>query len=553
MIKKPESCIDSYKLGHITMYPEGTEQIYCNLIPRSARHFAKSTGSAKAYTGGVVAFGARLAMMDIHETFEMNFFNVPEREVINRFRGIIKPFIGCNSDEVIVEAIRSLHKLGYLPIKVKWLPEGTVVPIGTPVVTVTSTDSKFAWLPGYLETYLSAEYWKRATASTIAKYYRTLCDIYAEMTCDDNLHVDFQCHDFSQRGMSTMEDAIKTGTGHLLFFKGSDSVGSADLINEMYLTEDLIACSVPATEHSVMCLGSANETEEETFRRLLKMYPKGIVSIVSDTWDFWNTITVTASNLKDEILSREADAYGLVKTVFRPDSGVPEDVICGLRVITSLSIEDNNLTNTYAYEVEDKLAYFDGSKYYRVHVSNDIDDYIEDLYIEDGETIPEWEVKGAVECLWDIFGGHENNKGYKVLNPKVGLIYGDSITIPRAKEIFRRLKEKGFASSNIVFGVGSYTYQYITRDTFGFALKATYAVIDNEGFNIAKAPKTDSGKNSALGRLRVDLIDGKYVTKQECTTSEEDGGLLQVGYYNGEFIEELPSFEEIRARARLNL
>lgn len=496
MIKNPLLCIDSYKLGHMTMYPTSTERVYCNLTPRSTRHFDK--GAVPEYNDGlIVSYGARLAMEDIQESFDMNFFNRPLKGVLAEFKEAVLPFVGDNSVEVLLANVTKLHKLGYLPLIVKWIPEGTLIPEGIPMLTITNTDPEFAWLPNYLETYISSETWKRATSATVARMYRKICEDYAIKTCDDSFHIPYQCHDFSCRGMSTMEDAIKTGTGHLTQFQGSDSIGSAQLIKNIYSSMALVACSVPATEHSVMCLGSSSETEVETFRRLIKQYNKGIVSIVSDTWDFWDTITVKALELKDEILAREEDSLGLSKVVFRPDTGNPADVICG----------DSNAP--------------EGSP----------------------------EAKGAIECLWDIFGGTVNNKGYKVLNPKVGLIYGDSITPQRAQDILQRLMDKGFASSNIVFGIGSYTYQYLTRDTLGFAIKATFAVIDGEGYNIFKAPKTDSGKNSAKGLLSVVEKDGVISLLQECTPAQEAKGLLEVGYVNGEFVEIQPSWDDIRERA----
>lgn len=552
MIKNPLLCIDSYKLGHMTMYPTGTEEVYCNLTPRSTRHFDKN--AVPEYNDGlIVSYGVRLAMEDIQESFEMNFFNRPLKGVLAEFKEAVLPFVGDNSIEVLLANVTKLHKLGYLPLIVKWIPEGTLITAGTPMVTIRNTNgTDFAWLPNYLETYISSEIWKRATSATVARMYRKICEDYAIKTCDNSYHIPYQCHDFSCRGMSTMEDAIKTGTGHLTQFQGSDSIGSAHLIKNIYSSMALIACSVPATEHSVMCLGSSSETEVETFRRLIKQYNKGIISIVSDTWDFWDTITNKALELKDEILAREEDSLGLSKVVFRPDTGNPADVICGYTELKSLDVAENNWTNTYLYELNtESYVYKHNGKYYKVYFMNDgYDDSIAELIKDTEDEIPEAEVKGAIECLWDIFGGTVNNKGFKVLNPKVGLIYGDSITPQRAKDILQRLMDKGFAASNIVFGVGSYTYQYLTRDTLGFAVKATYAVIDGNGYNIFKAPKTDSGKNSAKGLLSIIEKDGVITTLQECTKEQEAQGLLEVGFINGEFVEIQPSWDDIRERAK---
>ena len=291
--------------------------------------------------------------------------------------------------------------------------------------------------------------------------------------------------------------------------------------------------------------------ELETFRRILKKYPTGIVSIVSDTWDYWNTITNIAAQLAEDIENRQPDAFGLCKTVFRPDSGDPVDVICGKIILPSLDVEENGFTNTYLHEIdEDSYVYAQDGKYYNVHFINDESDNICELYIEDGDTISVEEVKGSIECLYDTFGGDTNNKGFITLNPKVGLIYGDSITPQRAYKILQRLKDKGFASSNVVFGVGSYTYNYNTRDTLGYALKATYANIDGNGYSVYKAPKTDSGKNSAKGLLKVSLVQGEYILEQEVSLTEEVLGELKLGYVDGEFMEEYPSWEDIRERAK---
>lgn len=203
----------------------------------------------------------------------------------------------------------------------------------------------------------------------------------------------------------------------------------------------MIGVSVPATEHSVMCMGT-EDSELETFKRLIcELYPSGVVSIVSDTWDFWRVITEFTVALKPEILARQPNALGLAKLVFRPDSGDPVKIICG---------DPDAEVGSPAY-------------------------------------------KGAVECLWEVFGGTTTDQGYKVLNERVGLIYGDSITLDRAQRILEGLEAKGFASNNLVFGIGSFTYNYLTRDTFGFAVKATWGQVNGVGRELFKDPITDSG------------------------------------------------------------
>ncbi|HAP26105.1 MAG TPA: nicotinate phosphoribosyltransferase, partial [Achromobacter sp.] len=150
--------------------------------------------------------------------------------------------------------------------------------------------------------------------------------------------------------------------------------------------------------------------------------------------------------------------------------------------------------------------------------------------------------------LWDTFGGVQTERGYKLLDPHVGLIYGDSITLTRARDILVRLERKGFASGNVVLGIGSYTYQYLTRDTFGWALKATYAEVNGEPQELVKDPVTDSGvKKSAKGLLRVDQTPDGYVLHDQQTPEQAAGGALAPVFRDGELLVE-QSLAEIRAR-----
>lgn len=283
--------------------------------------------------------------------------------------------------------------------------------------------------------------------------------------------------------------------------------------------------------------------EYDYFDQLLDKYPTGILSIVSDTFDLWSVLTLTLPLLKNKILARDG------KLVIRPDSGDPVDIICG---------------------VNPEFGY-----------SGDKD-------------IPQ--NKGVIELLWDIFGGTINDKGYKVLDSHIGAIYGDSITLIRAKQICERLEAKGFASINIVLGIGSMTYTggettrgeeyWITRDLFGFAMKATYGEITHkcmedrclvhpcdktcvEAREIFKDPITDNGeKKSKKGLLRVqnEQIDSwleagpelmkenkgpedcwELQCKDQCTKEEESTGLLTTVFLDGKLVRET-NLETIRAK-----
>ena len=158
--------------------------------------------------------------------------------------------------------------------------------------------------------------------------------------------------------------------------------------------------------------------------------------------------------------------------------------------------------------------------------------------------------EGVVELLWDTFGGTINEKGYKELVPQIGAIYGDSITMDRATRICEELKKKGFASTNVVLGIGSFTYQYNTRDTFGFAMKATYGEVNGEGRAIFKDPITDDGtKKSAKGLMKIELLDGKYNLKDEVSWEEEQQGEMQEVFRDGKLLVD-HALEDIRKRVR---
>ena len=149
---------------------------------------------------------------------------------------------------------------------------------------------------------------------------------------------------------------------------------------------------------------------------------------------------------------------------------------------------------------------------------------------------------GVIELLWDTFGGYVNEKGYKVLNPKVGAIYGDSITLERAEEICKRLIAKGFSIQNIVFGIGSYTYQMVTRDTYGFAMKATYCEVNGEPRELFKDPITKGNaiKKSAKGLLKVcyDEETCGLVLVDQCDWENEKRGVLKTVFKDGLNIEQ---------------
>jgi nicotinamide phosphoribosyltransferase len=484
---------DGYKTSHNKQYPKGTTLVYSNFTPRSNKYAPKGCNE-------VVVFGPQMVMMQLHETFQREFFSKPKDEVCQEMKSELSMYLGSDYD---VSHFEALHDLGYLPINVKSLTEGTLVPIRVPVLTIYNTHPDFYWITNYLETILSNLLWKPMTSATISHQYRKVLTKWQEKTDKEkSWFIDWQGHDFSMRGMDSVEAVVSSGLGHLTSFMGSDSLPTIWGARKYYGAEGSFCGSVPATEHSVMCAGG-KEDEVETFRRLLDTYPTGILSVVSDTWDLWKVCTEHIVTLKEEILARDG------KLVIRPDSGDPVHILCGV----GYDVHINPLrTNRPDYSIEER--------------------------------------KGVIELLWDVFGGTVNEQGYKVLDAHIGAIYGDSITIDRADEICARLEAKGFASTNVVLGIGSFTYQYNTRDTFGFAMKATYVEVEGEGREIFKDPITDDGtKKSATGLLSVHNHDGEYVLVDRCTWEGEEVSSLQTIYKNGEF-HNTTTLSEIRERLK---
>lgn len=464
---------DGYKADHRRQYPDGTTLVYSNWTPRKSRLEGVEE---------VVFFGLQYFIKKyILEDFEHYFFSRPKDEVVSRYARRINNYLGEN--QVGTAHIAALHDLGYIPMVFKALPEGASVPLRVPMFTMYNTKPEFFWLTNYFETLLSAVIWMPCNSATIAKQYKKLLTSYADKTSSASDFVNWQGHDFSMRGMAGIEAAVTSAAGHLLSFTGTDTIPAIDFLEEYYDADsdsELVGGSVAATEHSVMCMGT-NDGEFETFRRLVcDVYPKGIVSIVSDTWDLWKVLTDYLPRLKEEIVARDG------KVVIRPDSGDPVDILCG---------------NAEGNSAEER--------------------------------------KGVVELLWDVFGGKINSKGYKELDPHIGAIYGDSINLDRAERICKRLQEKGFASTNVVLGIGSFTYQYNTRDTFGFAMKATYGEVNGEGREIFKDPITDDGtKKSARGLIKIIKENNRYILVDRVSREEEQQGELQEVFRDGQLLVE---------------
>lgn len=512
---------DGYKLSHHRQYPDGTSMVYSNWTPRSCKYFPEASE-------GSVVFGIQYLIKEyLIDRFNKDFFDRPKEEAVNEFIRRVDGYVGI--ENVGYEHIAKLHDLGYLPVIIKALPEGSVCPIRCPMLTIRNTEPDFYWVTNYLETLISCALWLPCTSATSARLYKKELKRHASHTgFPEEVNLDFCCHDFSMRGMGSLESAITSGMAHLTSFCGSETIPAIRAAEKYYHAGefgDTIASTVAATEHSVMCAGGEDD-ELGTFKRLINdIYPSGIISIVSDTWDFWKVIEEYLPQLKKDILARDG------RVVIRPDSGDPVDVICGLRT--------NPHYNTRIKE----------GRYY-CNFNPFIDDEEDSCYVE----VSEGEYYGAYYMLGKIFGWNTTSRGFLYPSTKIGLLYGDSITLERQKQIYLRLESANMAACNLVLGVGSYTYQFKSRDSISFAVKATACVIDGELKEIYKHPKTDSGvKNSLRGLISVGKDkDGNYYPIDRQDWNGEGFGYLEVVFKDGELKKEY-TLKEIRNRIKSSL
>ncbi|WAX16463.1 hypothetical protein LC76P1_00026 [Lysinibacillus phage LC76P1] len=578
-VKQPSSTLcDFYKTSHKPCYPEGMTGLYSMMSCRSDKY-----SKVKGFN---VIFGIQAMIQEyLIEHFNDNFFSRPRWAVIQEYQRviyhtIINPFDKSvsNVHEVDASHIGALHDLGYLPIKIKAVKEGTILPVKTPFFTIENTHKDFFWLTNYLETIISTQVWGAITSATTAYKYHQVAKRYAWDTVGNFDHVPFQIHDFSMRGMNGLDAAKISGMAHMLFSKGTDTIPAIHALEAYYgadITKEIVGTSIVATEHSIMSSltpADGNRDETEAYRYLLKNNPSGFMSVVSDTYDFWKVIGEVLPALKDEIMARDG------RLVIRPDSGNPVDIVAGKHFenldyhsyVKSLEDAQEVMKDIIKERVQEETPhgemgenypegefYYKG-KYYRMRLDIFWNRHDKKFYYMDGVSIekfeefePTLEELGLVESLWNIFGGTESSKGYKVLDSHIGVIYGDSITPERAELILERLKAKGFASSNVVFGVGSYTYQFVTRDTHGQAIKATWAEIDDKEVMLFKDPKTDDGtKRSLRGRVAVikHPLDGSIETIDGLTKLQQDstmGDLLETVFEDGE-LKRFQKLSEIR-------
>jgi len=433
---------DFYKVSHKAQYPENVTKVHSVLVARGAS-YNPHISTTEFQWFGYSLFINKLSKWS-EEFFALGLSEV--KELIADYENFLDVRLGGEND---VRHWLDLWSLGKLPVTICAVPEKTISLFQTPLLTIENTDPRFAWLPAFIETSMLSNVWGVTTAANRSWHIRkSIEDKMVGYSEAELAAIDFMGHDFSYRGLMGDEAAMMVGCGHLANFKGSDTIPAIRAMEEVY--GEVTGFSVPATEHSVMCAGG-EATEEETYSRILDTYPSGIVSIVSDTWDYFKVLTETLPSMKNRIMAREG------KVVIRPDSGDPVDIICGTSIF-----KDKGSVNYY-------------------ELTN--------------------EQKGSLRILDEVFGHTLDSAGLKVLDSHIGLIYGDGMNQERIKIMLDTMIACGYSPLNLVFGIGAFTYQLTTRDELGFAFKATAIEVDGEWVNIQKDPKTDQSKKSLTGRF----------------------------------------------------
>lgn len=475
---------DFYKTVHSEQYPKGITKLVSYFTPRMTRIKEEDK---------LIMFGLQSFIKQyLIEYFDDNFFKKSKDEVLNEFNRILKYTLGEGTYKD--EKISDLHTLGYLPLEIKAVKEGTRVPIKVPMIEISNTHDDFAWLVNSIETLMSCSLWHPMISANVGYRYRKLVNKYYEISVDDDVKRARALGDFSMRGQESLESAVRSSAGFCLSFLNTATVPAIPFLETYYncdCTKEEVAFGAISTEHSVMCSNmSVDGNEIDMVKRLLTdIYPNNSFSMVSDSYDYWSLVDDILPKCKKEILEHNGTLF------IRGDSGDPVEVV----------------TETVFH-------------------------------------------------LWDIFGGHVNEKGYKVLDNHVKAIYGDSITLQRAEKIFKTLIEKGFACNNVSLGVGSYSMQCsedndglnpYTRDTFGIAVKATYGEIGDRPLMIFKDPKTDTGnfKKSQRGLCRVFTNEENKVIYEDgfdkATFPHEKENLLKTVFVNGKMVKEY-TLKEVR-------
>lgn len=613
----PVFLTDSYKPSHYGMMVPGITGMYSTLIPRNNKYLRSESNPRilPEYNNDVVVFGIQFLLKDLKEKWEVGFFSRPWFEIEKEILNILNPHIGFSKEDV--KRFEKLHALGYLPLHIKALEEGTVSKLGIPVLTIKNTVDDFYWLPNYLESYILNSMSKPLTVATIVRNLAKVRNDAFEKTSDQP--VDFALHDFSFRGHHNSETAAVAGMAFSLFSKGTDNIPALVYAQKYYNSPNVVGFSIPATEHAVTSSGilmfqnilkeaentsisdlaSKYEMEAktveiglqkckqlverlkdkestakikklvgETFnlvRLLVDKHPTGILAYVSDTFYYWSVVNEILPVLKDIIISRDG------KFVIRPDSSDPFEVLFGTlnsdNVIEVEEIDEDVVKDILLTGLRNETPHgecgndsYEGifkckGKYYQGWISNvEWNRYDKQYYYIDStyniktsfkEIEPTYEQTGTFASLVDIFGTTTNRKGYKVLDPHIGVVYGDGMTLSRIQSIYAELDNRQLAADNICLAAGAYLLSHVSRDDLGLAIKASNIFLkDGTSIPVYKDPETDKGKRSPSGLLSVN--EKTLALTPNATVEQEAESALKTVFFNDMITE--TTFENIQKK-----
>lgn len=570
----PLILIDFYKATHAEQYPQGFTRIYSPGTPRMSR---------LPDIDRVTFFGGQgYAKTVLINAFNAYFFNRPEEEVMTEYNHCVGNPLGRGAYGE--EKIRNLHRLGYLPIAMYAIPEGASTKIGVPQSVFVNTHPGFAWLTNTLETSFSTYIWHIQISAEVGKRYRKVVQKYRDMTCDEGIRTARLLGDFSMRGQHCPESAMTSSAAWLLSFVNTATVPAIKWLEDIYncnTDTDEVGYGAVSFEHSTVTSNFAVDGDEITLikRALTELYPTTNFSFVSDSYDYDNVVMNIIPQCKEEIMNHKG--YFAV----RGDSGDPIEVMAGKKiewlandeVEWYLPSEAKQWLREYAFDNDiegEQIRYFhQEDKFYEVKfVAEETNErgawtdrkywYVDDYTITFQEIAPSLTLLGTVWALDQTFGHTINSKGFKVLPDYIRALYGDSITPQRCEAIYERLTAQGYAINNVILGVGSFSFMCLetidengnphynpyTRDTFGYAIKATYGE-DKDGnpIMIYKNPKALAWKKSQKGCIIV-APDGMSYTDEH--TFEEAHGegvenLLQLVFKDGKMVKEF-TLDEVR-------
>lgn len=468
---------DSYKTTQWMQLPDGSGNGYSYVEPRGSDH-----DFTMAVQWGLTAIIKKFLMKPV------------TMRDIDRAKKFVDRHIG---DEVFNyegwKRIVEVHG-GKLPLRIRALKEGSVVPLRNVMIAVESTDPECAWLVTYLEPLILQVWYSTTVASLSHAIYGDMKEFF-EATVDDELfdRIRFKLHDFGFRGASVPQAGEIGGGGHLLTFLGTDTMRAVAGLYDYYnLDEDddnsMPAFSVIASEHSTMCANADADTRNDyaslekmvsILERVAKKRPGAIVAAVADSYDPFRFATWVGTDFKDRIINSGGTF------VVRPDSGDP--LVIPIQII---------------------------------------------------------------EILMEHFGYTINSKGYKVLPDCIRVLQGDGVNRKSIRAILQKMKDMGLSADNIVFGMGGALLQQVDRDKMKFAMKGSALEVDGKWKDLYKDPITDSIKRSKRGRVTTFKDQaGEYFSDrlELMETNHKIVDQLEDYFLNGELmVDEV--FTDIRTR-----